>query len=42
MPRLLWYCSPEDKERLQYLYDEWAHPYFVSIEEYERIMKVRQ
>ncbi len=34
-------CSEEDKERLQYLYDEWAHPYFVSIEAYERIMKVR-
>lgn len=32
--------SEDDKVRLQYLYDEWAHPYFVSIEEYERIMKV--
>ena len=33
-------CSPEDRERLQYLYDEWAHPYFVSVEEYGRIMEV--
>ncbi|GAB4814911.1 hypothetical protein N2152v2_001957 [Parachlorella kessleri] len=31
--------SEDDKRRLKFLYDEWAHPYFVSIEEYERIMK---
>lgn len=29
--------SKEDRERLQFLYDEWAHPYFVSKEEYGRI-----
>jgi MPBQ/MSBQ methyltransferase len=29
--------SEEDKDRLQFLYDEWAHPYFVSKEEYGRI-----
>lgn len=27
--------------RLQFLYDEWAHPYFVSVEEYGRMMQVR-
>lgn len=27
----------EERERLQFLYDEWAHPYFVSKEEYGRI-----
>ena len=26
-----------DKERLQFLYDEWAHPYFISKEDYGRI-----
>ncbi|KAG7673882.1 putative 2-methyl-6-phytyl-1,4-hydroquinone methyltransferase [Nannochloris sp. 'desiccata'] len=29
--------SEDDKARLQFLYDEWAHPYFVSKEEYGRI-----
>lgn len=29
--------SEEERERLQFLYDEWAHPYFVSKEEYGRI-----
>ena len=29
--------SDNDKERLQFLYDEWAHPYFISKEEYGRI-----
>lgn len=29
----------EDKDNLQFLYDEWAHPYFVSYEEYARIME---
>ena len=28
--------------RLQFLYDEWAHPYFVSVEEYGRMMQVRK
>lgn len=35
-------CSESDRERLQFLYEEWAHPYFVSKEEYGRIMEVRQ
>lgn len=26
-----------DQERLQFLYDEWAHPYFISKEDYGRI-----
>lgn len=26
-----------DKNRLQFLYDEWAHPYFISKEDYGRI-----
>jgi len=29
--------SENDKARLQFLYDEWAHPYFVSKEQYGRI-----
>lgn len=32
--------SESDKERLHFLYEEWAHPYFVSKEEYGRIMEV--
>ncbi|GIL75531.1 hypothetical protein Vretifemale_5307, partial [Volvox reticuliferus] len=31
--------STKDKEDLQFLYDEWAHPYFISIQEFERLMK---
>ncbi|PNH02628.1 putative tocopherol O-methyltransferase, chloroplastic [Tetrabaena socialis] len=30
--------SPADKADLQFLYDEWAHPYFISIEEFGRLM----
>jgi len=29
--------SSEEKEQLQFLYEEWAHPYFISKEEYGRI-----
>ena len=29
--------SEDDKSRLKFLYDEWAHPFFVSKEEYGRI-----
>ena len=29
--------TPEEQARLDFLYDEWAHPYFVSKEEYGRI-----
>ena len=32
--------SEAEKKELQFLYDEWAHPYFISIEEYERLMQV--
>eukprot|EP00884_Botryococcus_braunii_P011258 jgi/Botrbrau1/20132/Bobra.0173s0034.1 len=28
-----------DKNNLQFLYDEWAHPYFISIEAYKRLME---
>lgn len=30
--------SPKERKTLDYLYGEWTHPYFISIEEYERIM----
>lgn len=30
--------TEQDKTDLQFLYEEWAHPYFVSIEEYGRLM----
>ena len=29
--------TAKEQKQLQFLYDEWAHPYFVSIEEYERL-----
>ena len=32
--------SPGDKARLQFLYDEWAHPYFISKEAYGDLVKV--
>ena len=32
--------TPQDKEDLQFLYDEWAHPYFISIAEFGRLMNV--
>jgi len=30
--------SADEKKELQFLYDEWAHPYFISIEEFVRLM----
>ena len=30
--------SGSERDRLQFLYDEWAHPYFVSVEEYGRML----
>eukprot|EP00667_Euglena_gracilis_P007034 EG_transcript_7105 len=30
--------TQKEKDKLQFLYDEWAHPYFISKEEYVRIM----
>ncbi len=32
--------TPKDKAALQFLYDEWAHPYFVSVQEYGRLLEV--
>lgn len=34
-------CRPftqKDKDDLQFLYDEWAHPFFISKEEFVRLM----
>ena len=31
--------TPEEEANLKFLYEEWAHPYFVSIEEYVRLME---
>merc|ERR1712060_748436 len=31
--------SPSERKTLDYLYGEWTHPYFISIEEYARIMQ---
>merc|ERR1719247_2013180 len=31
--------SPKERKILDYLYGEWTHPYFVSIEEYARLMQ---
>jgi MPBQ/MSBQ methyltransferase len=30
--------TDKEKKNLAFLYEEWAHPFFVSIEEYERLM----
>jgi len=30
--------TPKERKTLDYLYGEWTHPYFISIEEYARIM----
>ena len=31
--------SQSERKTLDYLYGEWTHPYFISIEEYDRIMQ---
>ncbi|KAG1676388.1 hypothetical protein FOA52_001183 [Chlamydomonas sp. UWO 241] len=31
--------SASEKQQLQFLYDEWAHPYFISIQEFVRLME---
>jgi MPBQ/MSBQ methyltransferase len=31
--------TKDEQSRLQFLYDEWAHPYFISIEEYGRLVE---
>ncbi len=32
--------TSKEKADLQFLYDEWAHPYFVSVQEYGRLLEV--
>lgn len=31
--------TPKDRKDLQFLYDEWAHPYFISVQEFGRLME---
>lgn len=31
--------NAQERKTLDYLYGEWTHPYFISIEEYARIMQ---
>merc|ERR1719247_2025827 len=31
--------TPKERKTLDYLYGEWTHPYFISIDEYGRLMK---
>jgi MPBQ/MSBQ methyltransferase len=31
--------TQSEKDKLQFLYDEWAHPYFISKEEYARLLE---
>ena len=33
--------SAQERSALQFLYDEWAHPFFVSVQEYGRLLEVR-
>lgn len=33
--------TDKEKAELDFLYTEWAHPYFISIQEYERLMQAR-
>jgi hypothetical protein len=33
--------SSQEKTDLQFLYEEWAHPFFISIQEFCRLMEVR-
>lgn len=32
--------SEQEQKDLQFLYDEWAHPYFISYQEFCRLMEV--
>jgi MPBQ/MSBQ methyltransferase len=34
--------SKQDQEDLNFLYEEWAHPFFISIQEFCRLMQVRR
>ena len=31
--------TAQENDELRFLYEEWSHPYFISIEEYERLLK---
>jgi hypothetical protein len=33
--------SKQEQEELNFLYEEWAHPFFISIQEFCRLMEVR-
>lgn len=33
--------SSQEQEELNFLYAEWAHPFFISIQEFCRLMEVR-
>jgi MPBQ/MSBQ methyltransferase len=32
--------TDDDKARLKFLYEEWAHPFFISMQEFCRLMEV--
>ena len=32
--------TPSDKSKLKFLYDEWAHPFFVSYQQFARLLQV--
>lgn len=34
--------SSQEQEELNFLYEEWAHPFFISIQEFCRLMEVSQ
>ena len=34
--------TARERAALQFLYDEWAHPFFVSVQEYGRLLEVRR
>ena len=33
--------SDRERAELDFLYEEWAHPHFISYQEYGRLMEVR-
>jgi MPBQ/MSBQ methyltransferase len=34
--------SSSEQEELNFLYEEWAHPFFISMQEFCRLMEVRR
>lgn len=34
--------TASDKSKLKFLYDEWAHPFFVSYQQFARLLQVRR